>query len=554
MPKQPSLRQLLDEAILAKGSNGGGKGSDNLNVAASTQLFGPSGGGLTPSRIPLLYLDPLFDQILIIFPQDNLRELNRRLRHYYKYNPFVRSIIDFHTDTPMSDFDLRCPELPTAEKYYTQFKEKKNLVDALTNTTRDYWLLGEGFLFGQWDDIRDEYMEFVQLPPEEVDVISTYISNRKVYSLRPNKEIQKTMRSVQQADQQVADIVRMTNPEHAAAVTRNKHYPLDPNRLIVLQRSMSGYVNRGISPVLAVIKDLIFEDQLNLFRTVFIQRHSYPIKFYKLGSAEKGFVPPARMYNEFRGQLEQAINDPDFNIITHPFVSVEYYSGQDKILNLFLTYRNNLENEVIRKIFKPLARYRGFYMPTKAEVAHKIIKKRRGDDRLIVPKIYWHKANLLGNQQMQQMVVNMQKEGTVPFRILAEMFGWNLDEIIDQFKREEGSRVDVTWRKAKEKMITGNPEAAKAFLKGDSIEDILKANLKDEKFSEKVKGNGKGKKEPSIPEMPSALPDAPDLEMAARPADAKEPDVEAKPASPGELPERKPRPGEAAGGTEPPAT
>ena len=63
------------------------------------------------ARTPLLYLDPLFDQILIMFPQDNLRELYRRLRHYYKYDPYVRTIIDYHTETPISDFELRCPNI-----------------------------------------------------------------------------------------------------------------------------------------------------------------------------------------------------------------------------------------------------------------------------------------------------------------------------------------------------------------------------------------------------------------------------------------------------------
>jgi hypothetical protein len=45
----------------------------------------------------------------MVFPQENVKELNRRLRHYYKYDPHIRSAIDFHAKTPISDFGLRDP-------------------------------------------------------------------------------------------------------------------------------------------------------------------------------------------------------------------------------------------------------------------------------------------------------------------------------------------------------------------------------------------------------------------------------------------------------------
>jgi len=915
-----------------------------LPVSASTQLFNLGGGGASPSRIPLLYQDPLFDQILIIFPQDNLRELNRRLRHYYKYNPYIRSIIDFHTETPLSDFYLNCPQMKEAEEYYNSFKERKNLLDILTNTARDHWLLGEGYAFGQWDMDRQEYLEFVQLPPEEVDVHSTYVSNQKVYVLRPNKEIQKTMRSAQDADGRVSEIVRSTNPEHAKAIMRNKPYPLDSNRLIVLQRSMAGYVNRGVSPVLAVLKDLVYEDQLNLFRTVFMQRHcfspdtelltidgfknvtelkagemfatfnpsnecmeyypatemnsfdydgemvefdtqycqlkvtpehnmwirgfpgsngearswemrhadkvpvgcrlrsvagwrgiepvgdvrmgsyvvpiqeflklagfyvsegcctegrtvvisqsershdfnesirdviknspldirtysykqgtslnpdyhgvfykifdkeiarymteqfgrtslekrlptwikmlppkylkiifdalilgdgsdkisngvrkiayytsskqladdvqeiaiklgysaivrtptntssiqkhqryivginlldgrkrrvgafpeinrrdqmkrvhytgkvycptipphhlvfarrngrvvitgqSYPLKFYKIGDKEKGWAPPPKMYQEFRVQLEQAINDPDYNIITHPFIQVEHYSGHDKILplvpqyelvkqrifaglfvseaiisgektpyaagitfmrglmNRYQTFRNNIENEVVRKIFKPMARYRGFYMPTAADVAHKIKTRRNDDRRLVVPKIYWQKANLLSNQQIQQMIINLRERGEIPFRVLTDVFGWDLDEIQTQLKAEEGTRTDPVWKKVRDKVFTTNNELGRKLLLGDDVDEILKEQIKlGLKEPTSKRGDKSGAPTSEVPEITPGRPAIPS-DVTLRPEEVRgEGPVAA--GTPGELPERKPRPGEETpGGTAP---
>lgn len=51
-----------------------------------------AGGGKRTFRIKFVdsSIDPHFDKILMVFPQDNLREVNRRLRRYYKYAPYLR--------------------------------------------------------------------------------------------------------------------------------------------------------------------------------------------------------------------------------------------------------------------------------------------------------------------------------------------------------------------------------------------------------------------------------------------------------------------------------
>ena len=119
------------------------------------------------------------------------------------------------------------------------------------------------------------------------------------------------------------------------------------------------------------------------------------------------------------------------------------------LMNRYLTFRNSLENEAIRKIFRHLARKRGYYLPTPAEVNHRV-KTRRDESKLALPKFFWHKANLLANQQIQQMVINLRDKGEIPFRIVAEMFGWDVNDIVQELKQEEGSRVDQTWRKVRD--------------------------------------------------------------------------------------------------------
>lgn len=558
-----------------------------LNVMAQTSNFGGSmaSGGESAMRVPMLYIDPLFDTILILFPQDNIRELNRRLRHYYKYQPYVRNAVDLHTEIPLSDFFLECEAYKEAQEYYNDFKDRKNLTDVVTDVLRDYWLLGEGFSFGNWDDFDTEFDDFVQIPPEEMAVHSAYVTSRRAYVMRPNTELGKLMSSNNQADRALARVIRQTSPEQAEKILRNQPHMLDSNRLIVMQRKMAAYSNRGMSPVLSVVKDLLFEDHLNMFRTVFIQRHSYPMKIYKIGDKEKGWIPPASMYLDFRRQLLNSVADPDFNLITHPFVTMEYVTGHDKILPLgpyydlvkqrvfaglfindamvggdkspyaggmtfmrglmykYLTIRNTLDNELKRKVFLTLARMKKLQIPKKADVDHRV-KTKLGERKYIIPKIFWQKANLLANSQMISTILAMREKGDAPLRYVTDLFGWNFDDVMDQLKREESTFAEASWRKLKDKYIQDRKPTQDDVLSGKKIDEVLKKKYKDEIVGKKPKEDKPDRtskfKAPEVPELPPT--------PAVGGIEGELPELEA--GGGGET-ERTPRPSEEGGGIPP---
>jgi hypothetical protein len=611
---------------------------------------------------------------------------------------------------------------------------------------KDHSYVSEGiavhnsFTFGNWDPTTQEFSSFVQYPPEEIQVTSAFITPNRVYSLRPNKEISKILTSTSPDDQRLAEFIKTEMPDHADSIKRNQPFPLDDSRLIVLQRRMSGYIPRGVSPLLSVVKDLIYEDFLNLFRTTFLQRHcfsedtdiltlsgfknvkdlkkgemiasfnpkteqieyhqatemnfysyngdmvnfkndnvdllvtkehrvfyretngkeyvldatnrlpnnfvfrcadknnvlsetnlsvqdnvkyvpyngmvycptvpphhlifakrnghtvitgqSYPLRLFKLGSEAKGFIPSKKMFREFQSQLIASTNDPNYNLITHPFVNVEYYTGQDKILNLiphyeltkmrifaglfmsdamvtgektpysstitymralmhrYLSIRNSVEIQFKTKVFQHLARARKFYKPTEAEVAHHI--QTRKDEKLIIPEFFWQKANLLSNQSIMQMALQMRGKFEVPMRYIAEFMGWNIDDMKSELKKEEGTRVDPRWRKAVDDAIAKNPEFAKKIMLGDDIDTALKA-LSKEKMQEEpkkeeakiVKPKKKEKAEYTAPPAPEG-PVTP-LEERKTPEEGANMEEKTPPAIPevGEPGERRPRPSEA---------
>ena len=77
-------------AIQATSVRGGGGISkyatmmDQMSETAFTRQAADVGMGFSDqggsSRVPIMYVDPMFDPILLMFPKENLKELNRRLR------------------------------------------------------------------------------------------------------------------------------------------------------------------------------------------------------------------------------------------------------------------------------------------------------------------------------------------------------------------------------------------------------------------------------------------------------------------------------------------
>jgi len=467
-----------------------------------------AGGASGVDMAPLTFMDPLFDPVIMMFPKDNVRELNRRLRHYYTYNPYIRNIINLHSSFPLSDFDLKCVD-PSIEKYFNEFKERKDLLNTMIMLATDYWLLGEGFLYGNWNEYEKEFETFNQYPPEDIEIKNTYM-NTFVYLMKPNDNIRKQLKSSDPIDQQLNDLLQSEMPEFVDKMRAGKPYIFDNKRFIHLAARPNKYTPRGISPVLAAVKDLMYEDRLRLLQTTFVDRHAFPLKIFKIGSKELGWVPPVSKYREFEKQLIAAASNPDFSIVTHPFIEVDYVTGSDKIMDLipqfdlvakrymvalfvndavlhgelgpyasqaislkvlmnkYMAFREQLAFTMKEKIFSLLCKARGFVIRKQADLAHGV---RTSTTEYDTPKVFWKRANLMNNRDMIDFAMRMRESGEIPFKYVAEMFDWDVAGVREAIKEEEGTNTDKLWRAIREKK-SENDKVANQILEGTKTDEL----------------------------------------------------------------------------------
>ena len=356
--KEAALRKALDEAMpmgvhaSLHRQAGAGEGEfvrqadasslGNLPMTSSNQS-----GSSFVGRTPMLYVDPMFDPILFLFPKDRIDEINKRLRHYYETDPIIGSAIDMHTAFPLSDYHLECENRDNQE-YWNNHKDRTGQLEFLRQLTHDHWLLGEGIGLPIWDEYNQEFSHYNQYPPENVDIVQSYVTPRKYFMLKPDPKLAEKIKSTAKLDEA---LTKMMDPAYVQSLNEGKSYLLGSDeKVMYLARNTTKYRARGVSLLSRALKDLLYKDKLRLLQLTIVDRHMTPIKIFKLGSETKGWIPNKKHFQRLDALLKQAANDPDFNILYHFGLTVEYVGTKDRIWNLTPEF-DWIEKQVMSALF-----------------------------------------------------------------------------------------------------------------------------------------------------------------------------------------------------------
>jgi hypothetical protein len=196
---------------------------------------------------------------------------------------------------------------------------------------KNWYLYGEANFYGQWDYNNFEWSDFVEIPPEKIDVIGTYISSEELCFLKPDPTLINFINSSNMPEQ---ELVKHWDPNFVKSLKANKPHLLPSNRLIRMVNKVTKKDTRGTSSIAAAGKDLMYYDKLRDLQLTFVDRHLFPIKVFKLGDKGLGWIPSEKHFKRFKALLAQASNDPDFNIIYHFGLEIDYIGTKDKIQNL----------------------------------------------------------------------------------------------------------------------------------------------------------------------------------------------------------------------------
>lgn len=578
--KQPKykLTKLEKQARREAASN------QSVRLAAYYGDFGNAGAGAISNADQNFYSPQLSTDFLEL-PQSE-REKRELLRFWYTTHPIIGAGIDFHTDVPMSKIRLSAPKGKDTKRnkqilhFFEQLCRRIRLFQVLYDVTHEYWLHGNVFIFCEDHDLTDEIPEnlltdekeeeigrveysgetsiertvkkvpkpeaerskaiqdFVRekyngwqklqiLPPEQVKLEIFQYTNRVKMELIPSEKDRLVVLKAQDGDDPEATKIADDIPDQIKDNLLNgQPIPLNTtpyDEFICssfcyhLSHKRSPYDDRGVSILERCLRTLLYQDKLRQAQTSIASRAMTPKRIIW---ADKMSLPDVE---DLREQIDQALIDPDFTIITNFEVhwdeigardrlldlSTEYditnkllfiglritesmltgestYSGErihlDVMNTMYLLYRETLAEFVEQQLFAPVAEKKGFWE-----------EDEYGNRVLLYPKLQFTRLALRDNTEMQDFMFNLYAKGSMPIDYIYELLNIDSEDAHILLKRDLFTPKDANFNELSRAALTKAGESI--IEKTDLLDRLAKAmGLKmtggEDRFGEGGEGGG----------------------------------------------------------------
>ncbi len=471
-----------------------------MGVATSGTVMGAGGN----------YYSPTMSTDFLEGPQSRDEQRNF-YREFYANEPYVGQAIDQHTELPLSKVRLRMPEAKDrtlAERslrFSQNWAERVGLLQLLGEITHDFHLLGEvnvfmedtnpemppeirsqqireiredGSLVERWEDYPDADERTVAwlkknykgwtavrvLPPEQVKVESFPFTDEKLVELIPDIKSKAIVERSREGDKDALRIVKSMPKEIVDAILegRNPTLNTDPDAgsfVFVLSRKRSQYEPHGTSILQRCMHTLIFRDKVRQSLTSIASRHMTPYRLiYAEGMNEE-------QTEELREQVDLALADPDYSIITNFQVNWEEmgadqrlpdwswvwdqtnqqlyaglgvtesllsgessYSGDrihlEVINTRYMLLREVLQRMVEEKMLAPMCRRMGF-----------VEEDEDGNLVTIVPRLSFTRLALRDTSDTFDALFNLYTKGSLGIDVILDLF--NLDPVVTEDKLKQ---------------------------------------------------------------------------------------------------------------------
>jgi len=323
------------------------------------------------------------------------------------------------------------------------------------------------------------------LPPEQVKLeVFQYTNKTKIELIPSEKDKLLVMKATDQRDEESIRIAEDIPEQIRESLLSGQPIPLNSSPYDAflcssfcyhLAHKKSAYDDRGISLLERCLRTLLYQDKLRQAQTSIASRAMTPKRIIW---ADKMSEPDV---DALRDQIDQAIIDPDFTIVTNFEVHWDEIGSRDRLLDLgteyeitnkllfiglritetmltgestysgerihldvmntmYLLYRENIVQFVEEQLFEPVAEKKGFFDTDEF-----------GNKTYLYPKLQFTRLALRDNSELQDYMFNLYQKGSLPISFILELLNIDSDETLVQLKKD---------------MFTPNDSTFNEFLKG----------------------------------------------------------------------------------------
>jgi hypothetical protein len=295
-----------------------------------------------PSR---RFYDPEITTTSIYLPR-TIKQKNRWNRWFYDHDELIGVVLDTHAELPYSKAELvLAEEDPYIQQELEDCVHATNFFSMLPIIDLEFMKVGEVFIHTPWDAAKGRWSHIIIHNPDFVEVKFTPFADQEcVIELIPDDELKSIVHSTKPENQQLKKRI----PEQIfRRVLTGKNITLDPDEVTHIARRSNSYDIRGTSIISRLFRTLMYEDKLREAQITISDNFIYPLKIFKLGDPKKGWIPNETHQRALAQMLQQATFDPNFSLIYHYGLSVEYVTVADKVMKLDKEWTEISERKMI---------------------------------------------------------------------------------------------------------------------------------------------------------------------------------------------------------------
>jgi hypothetical protein len=490
-----------------------GKPSKIITAAMRSKLGYTGGSSFTGNSVMGSggnFYSPELSTDFLELPQSRDEKRNY-YRFFYRTNGFVHGAMDFNTRMPLSKVRLTPSKAlnkelgKKADRFCQKWLERVGLLRRLIEILHDLNLCGEVFVFAedtspdmpqevthvlhkritdagiseQWIERPDANELAVRwlkrnykgwsairvLPPEQVHMRSFPFTDEKIFELIPDDETKAVINQAFSGDEDALRVVNSMPETVVESVYFGRNIPLgtDPEAgsfVHHMARKKSQYESRGISMLEPVLRSLVYKDKLRQAQTSIASRHMTPYRIIWADNMNSDQT------EELREQVDLALMDPDYSVITNFQVNWEERGADQRLLNLdgeyevtnrelyagtgmteglltgesvysgerthlevinqrFMLVRELLQEYIDEKLLKPMCARMGF-----------VEEDEDGELTVIHPRLSFTRLTFRDNQDTFDILFNLYQKGSLDVDTIYEHLNLEPDTVREKLERD----------------------------------------------------------------------------------------------------------------------
>jgi hypothetical protein len=462
-----------------------------------------------------------------------LKEKYEWYRYFTRTDAFVGQAVDLHVELPMSKIMLNMPQMKDKKRRAKIFRryeamcKKLKMFQKLQSVLLEYVVIGNCFIFFEWDEKEKNWRRMIILPPEEVDVQRYPCSEHSRVEYRPDRlmglvnklkgmgctleqldRLEDFKGSLDDSDRRVLEMIPRDLLRHVfdnnTIIMDTDPYTGDGKDSVGsyvyhLARRRPEYFDLGISILERVLVPLLIREHYKYTQLSLASRNMTPRNKISAPDIDESAL------DMLREQVDLSMLDPDFSIVTNYDWSWDQIGPEQRLLDLsrenealenqmfaglgvtrelltgeglysggritveilntrFLLVREILVDMIEENLFKPMADANGDYEDDED-----------GNRRYYYPRVSFNRLTIRDNQEVFDSLFQLYQKGSLPVSFILEMFNLDPDKVSDRLQDDLFTVKDAVFNDLVRSIYQ---EAGRTLVERTDIVERIAATLK----------------------------------------------------------------------------